>query len=311
MKTKGFTLIELLVVIAIIALLMGILMPALNKARELAYRAACGGNLRGIGATMVAYTTMDEYGLYPRAGIANGGWTAGGLAIAGPRAWFGRNPAVIFSSGVADITSSWYLLVKYAGADVSGFKCKADDAAEEFSVSNLASAVFSVLPADFEYEDGWDFGPTTAFTNPDRYCSYAYHMPYNLGNNSFTAQAEVLSSDFAIAADRSPWDTMDPLYDAAEMSSFDYTGTQDEQRMGNSYSHGKKGQNVLFADGSCKWVDISFCGEDQDNIYKYWTTVQPNGLALEADRMDGSVPQAGTTGPASKRDSFLVNNGQQ
>jgi len=51
----GFTLIELLVVIAIIALLMAILMPALNRAREQGKRTVCLGNLRQLGLAWVLY----------------------------------------------------------------------------------------------------------------------------------------------------------------------------------------------------------------------------------------------------------------
>ena len=57
MKTKGFTLVELLVVIAIMALLMGILLPALAKVRQLAYRMACGANQRSVGSAMMVYVT--------------------------------------------------------------------------------------------------------------------------------------------------------------------------------------------------------------------------------------------------------------
>ena len=59
-KRRGFTLVELLVVISIIALLMAILMPALNRARELGRRAVCMGNLKQLALAWVMYA--DENG---------------------------------------------------------------------------------------------------------------------------------------------------------------------------------------------------------------------------------------------------------
>ncbi len=65
-KHKAFTLIELLVVIAIIALLMGILVPALNRARGQGRAVACLSNLKQLGLALQMYA--DAYnGLFPRA----------------------------------------------------------------------------------------------------------------------------------------------------------------------------------------------------------------------------------------------------
>jgi len=58
--SKGFTLVELLVVIGIIALLISVLLPALNKAREAANRIACMANLRSVTQTMQLYASESK-----------------------------------------------------------------------------------------------------------------------------------------------------------------------------------------------------------------------------------------------------------
>jgi len=306
MKKKGFTLVELLVVIAIIALLMGILMPALARVRAIAFRMVCGSNLSGIGKAMLIYANDYEDEL-PRAG----GRTS---TLGGPVTWtaldrnaaYGLNPAD-GSGGRATITSCFYLLVKFAEVTPKSFVCKGESGVTEFKLSD---EVPPALPAGFELIQAWDFGRATTDDSPAKHCSYSYHQPLPPAAGTYPyALTTSNEPGMAVAADRNPW-TPPPgvTVDATAWSNFNPAGTPEQQKYGNSLAHQGEGQNVLFLDGHVYFEKRAYCGIDDDNIYTLWDT----GLAANLIKRKGMRPTATTllTGSLTGRrtDSLLIND---
>ncbi len=286
MERKGFTLVELLVVIAIIALLMGILMPALARVRQIAYRMVCGTNLSGIGKAMLVYANDYDDEL-PRSGGRNSKWAYtinNWLAVDRTEA-YGLGAGG--TGGEGSITSCFYLLVKYAEVTPKSFLCKGDSQTTEFN------------PVDYdvgnrELIEFWDFGgPQNNFDHPTTHCSYTYHLP-------FTMYALSTSSEpgLAVAADRNPWLEAPGWTPAKDPAPFNPDGGRDFVRAGNSPTHQDDGQNVLFLDGHVTFEKKSFCGINDDNIFTFWDggdirRCVPNGIPTitsePKDRLDAML----------------------
>jgi len=285
-KKKGFTLVELLVVIAIIALLMGILMPALARVRQIAFRMVCGTNLSGIGKAMLIYSN-DYDDEMPRAGGRNSVWS-GQIPM-----WLADNRFTAYglsadgSGGMATITSSFYLLVKYAEVTPKSFICKGDSGTNEFKPADDGAG-------DRELIDLWDFG-----LEPIEHCSYSYHMPFGL--YALTTSSE---PGMAIAADRNPF-IDSPAAEAQGKidlwSGFNPDGGKEIIQIGNAIAHQEDGQNVLFMDSHVGFEKRPFCAINDDNIYTFWDG---------GDIRRGGLPIPGASEPGDRLDSFLVNDGE-
>lgn len=175
---RGFSLIELLVVIGIIGVLLGLLLPALERGREQAMVLKCALNLRQIGQAITIYTN-ENHGDYPRTIYVPGDPPTAGTNPTAPNPFDDTGPQP------NDVTAALFLLIRTQHVPPDIFTCPYTDV-------NI-----------FEPDKAPNLASRSNFSNDKINLGYSYANPYP-DSTAATAGYQLtshLNPNFAVAAD--------------------------------------------------------------------------------------------------------------
>ena len=314
MKRKGFTLVELLVVITIIGMLVGILLPAVYQALELANRASCSSNLRSIGQAASAWATSHRQRWPDVFRTESQNWDEVGNTRTDHFEWDaeateGQEADDNAGTPVESNTANLWRLISSQGLSVDVFLCPSAGHLRDNTV--------------VRFNDVRDF-------RNDLYVSYSYQNV--LGAYTLTSTGAVQATEFAVAADLNPQRrdcnsedsgvTKKRLAEKQKFEESEDTEPWNEELSDgisesnawqmNSPNHKFKGQNVLYLDGHVAWRDHPYCGFRWDNIWLrkkdgVTTTIDPRQLTtIEAYDDDASYNGTDMLPAGSNDDTFLV-----
>jgi prepilin-type N-terminal cleavage/methylation domain-containing protein len=185
-RHHGFTLIELLVVIAIIAVLIGLLVPAVQKIREAAARASCQNNLKQIGLALHNYESIHHS--FPPAAVTQALPSAGVTASTAYSSWIAFVFPYVEQGTVAaqyDLNLQWYSAGNRTAALTQLQLLYCPSTAKPDRTDNYAGA--SGYPSGVPYGACADYGVVSTGIGGNTFLwtlSSTYHQtdpyPYNL-----------------------------------------------------------------------------------------------------------------------------------